>query len=268
MTGLPHDIDAALARVAARRGPFGAPVVYLAETGSTNDVAAGLAARGAGEGTTVLAGAQTRGRGRLGRSWVSPAGAGVYLSVVIRPSSGAEADTARLLTLAGGVAVAEGIRAATGLPVELKWPNDVVVGRPRRKLAGILAEGSTVADRIEYVVLGVGINLSAAAYPPDLAGHASSLEVELGRMVDRAAVVAETLAALGERYADLREGRARAVQDRWRRLAPSAEGSPVEWTSRGDARAGTAAGIDDDGALLVRGVEGLERIVAGEVRWV
>ena len=186
---------------------------------------------------------------------------------MFRPASGGDADTARLLTLAGGVAVAEGIRAGTGLPVELKWPNDVVVGRPRRKLAGILAEAATVAGQIDHVVLGVGINLSAAAYPPELAGRASSLEVELGRPVDRAAVLAETLAALGERYADLRAGRARAVLDRWRALAPSAEGSPVEWTAREGPRAGTAAGIDDDGALLVRRAHGLERIVAGEVRW-
>lgn len=147
------DLDAALARVAARRGAFGARVVRLAQTPSTNDVATRLAADGAPEGTVVVADEQTRGRGRLGRAWHSPPGSGLYLSVVFRPTDGmpdeaAGAAVARLLTLAAGVAAAEAVRGATGLAVELKWPNDLVIGRPRRKLAGLLAEGSTVAGRV------------------------------------------------------------------------------------------------------------------------
>jgi BirA family biotin operon repressor/biotin-[acetyl-CoA-carboxylase] ligase len=266
------DLDAALARVADRRGAFGARLVRLAQTPSTNDVAARLASDGAPEGTVVLAGEQTRGRGRLGRAWHSPPGSGLYMSVVFRPGEGladeaAGAAVARRLTLAAGVAAAEAVRGATGLGVELKWPNDLVVGRPRRKLGGLLAEGATVAGRVEFVVLGLGLNLTAAAYPPEIAAIASSLEVELGRPVDAASVAAETLAALAERYADLKRGRAREVLDRWRGLAPSAAGGEVEWTtSRGPVR-GTAAGIDDEGALLVRVDDRTERVVTGEVRW-
>lgn len=263
-------LDAALARVAARRGPFGHRVVYLPETGSTNDVAADLATGGEAEGTLVVAGAQTSGRGRLGRSWWSPPGAGVYASVVcrpVRPSGGAEADDIRLLTLAGGIAVADGVRLATGLTVELKWPNDIVRGRPWRKIAGLLAEASTVGGQIRYVVLGIGINLTPAAYPPELVGRATSLEAELGRPAALTEVLAETLGAFGELMAALRAGRASDVLDRWRALAPSLPGTPVEWESADGARRGIAVGIDETGALLVRSVRGLERLVAGEVRW-
>ena len=192
--------------------------------------------------------------------------------MVFRPTDGmpdeaAGAAVARLLTLAAGVAAAEAIRRATGLGVELKWPNDLVIGRPRRKLGGLLAEGSTVATRVEFVVLGLGLNLRATAYPPDVAGIASSLEVELGRPVDAAAVVAETLAALAERYADLKLGRSREVLDRWRELAPGAAGGEVEWTTSHGPVRGTAAGIDDEGALVVRVGEKTERVMTGEVRW-
>jgi len=266
------ELDSALARVADRRGVFGARLVRLDQTPSTNDVATRLASDGAPEGTVVVAAEQTRGRGRLGRAWHSPPGSGVYLSVVFRPTDGmpdeaAGAAVARLLTLAAGVAAAEAIRGATGLGVELKWPNDLVVGRPRRKLGGLLAEGSTVAGRVEFVVLGLGLNLTAATYPPELAAIATSLEVELGRPVDAGSVVAETLASLAERYADLRQGRSREVLDRWRALAPGAAGGEVEWTtSRGPVR-GTAAGIDDEGALVVRVGDTTERVMTGEVRW-
>jgi BirA family biotin operon repressor/biotin-[acetyl-CoA-carboxylase] ligase len=261
-------LDAALARVAARRGPFGRRVLYVPETGSTNDVAANLADAGDPEGTLVVAGAQTSGRGRFGRVWHSPPGAGVYASLVCRPSAGTEAGEIRLLTLSGGVAVAEGIRLATGLSVELKWPNDVVRGRPWRKMAGLLAEASTVAGRIRHVVLGIGINVTPAAYPTALASHVTSLEAELGRPVEVAEVLAETLGCFGELVSALRGGRGADVLDRWRALAPSLPGSPVEWESPDGARRGTAAGVDETGALVVRDDRGIERLLAGEVRWI
>src|SRR5688572_32711008 len=117
MSELPADLQSALREGAARRGVFGEPVVFMPETGSTNDVAAAMAERGAPEGTMVVAWAQTAGRGRLGRQWFSPPGAGLYVSIVSR-----NAAFAPLLTLAGGVAVALGIRRATALPVVIKWP--------------------------------------------------------------------------------------------------------------------------------------------------
>src|SRR5688572_22164474 len=175
---LPAEIAAALNATADRRGPFGEPAYFFSETTSTNDVAAALAERGAPEGATVIACAQSLGRGRFGRKWFSPPGAGLYISVVFR-----DPRVVPLLTLAGGVAAADGIRAATGLPVSLKWPNDVIVeggvargGVKSRKLAGVLAEASSAVDGVHHVVLGVGINLRPAAYPPEIADRATSIE--------------------------------------------------------------------------------------------
>jgi BirA family biotin operon repressor/biotin-[acetyl-CoA-carboxylase] ligase len=264
---LPDDICAALRNSSERRGPFGEPAVFFSETSSTNDVAAAMAEQGVPEGAMAVALAQTAGRGRLGRTWFSPAGAGLYVSVVCR-----NASVAPLLTLAGGVAVADGIRTATGLPVDIKWPNDVVIadsaapGR-RRKLAGILAEGSSGADGLQYVVLGFGINLRPAAYPPSIASRATSIESELGRPVEAGPILAETLSVLNEQVTALAADRREHVLARWRALAPSSEGAAIEWTTNGVVYRGTTAGIDTDGALLVRRREGLERIISGEVVW-
>ena len=261
----------------ADRGAFGARLSYFTETGSTNDLAAAAADRGDPEGTTFVAGAQTAGRGRLGRSWFSPPGAGLYVSTIVR-----RASLAPWITLAGGVAVAEGIRAATALPVEIKWPNDIVaVGgaglgrrssggggfRARRKIAGILAEASSGPDGVEHVVLGVGINLRSAALPPELASRASAIETELGRSIDGGAVLAQVLAALNRTLDELANAGPPPLVRRWLGLSPSAEGSPIAWESPAGPKAGTTAGLAEDGALLVRTPDGLERIIAGEVRW-
>lgn len=264
---LPSDLADALRAVGARRGSLADPVYYFQETASTNDVAAAYAERGAPEGTTVIAAAQTSGRGRLGRSWFSPPGAGLYFSVVIRSSRAAP-----FLTLAGGVAVAEGVRAATGLPLEIKWPNDVVTRGStgpsrRRKLAGVLAEASSSADGLQHVILGIGINLSPASYPPGLADRASSVETELGRAVESGVVLAEVLAALAAELEPLARGDASGLLVRWRRLAPSAMGAAVECDTPLGRSSGIAAGIADDGALLVRMGNRVERVIAGEVVW-
>jgi BirA family biotin operon repressor/biotin-[acetyl-CoA-carboxylase] ligase len=264
---IPEDLARALAASAARRGCFGDPLYFFYETGSTNDVAESLAQHGAPEGATVVAFAQTAGRGRFGRRWFSPAGAGLYVSVVCRNQAAAP-----LLTLAGGVAVADGIRSATSLPVQIKWPNDIVVadraGPARgRKLAGILAEASTGADGLQYVILGYGINLRPAAYPPDLADRATSIETELGRSADGALVLAETLALFAGSFERLAAGDVPSVLARWRELAPSSRGVTVEWDTPSGIIAGVSEGIADDGALLVRVGDRVERIISGELRW-
>lgn len=252
----------ALARASGRLAFFDGRITYLPKVGSTSDVAARIAQTEAGEGRVVVADEQTAGRGRLGRVWISPPGAGLYLSIVLRPAPG----VAPLVTLMAGVAVAEGVEAATGLRAELKWPNDLLVGR--RKLGGILAEGSVGAEGLQCVVLGIGVNLLNASYPPEIAGRATSLESELGRRVDRGLVLAEILAAIAWRYAHLSAGRRAALIDDWRALAPSAKGRRVEWDgAEGEVRGGITHGIDESGALVVRTNEGIERIVAGEVRW-
>src|SRR5262249_28230149 len=146
---------------------------------------------------------------------------------------------------------------ASGLRVDLKWPNDLFVGR--RKLAGILAEKSAA----DFIVLGYGVNVGPMAYPPEIAPRATSLETELGRAVDRHQLFAETLIALARRYDDLLDGRFDAILDAWRRRAPSAHGARVGWAEQ----SGTTAGIDEQGALLVRTGDRIVRIVSGELQW-
>jgi BirA family transcriptional regulator, biotin operon repressor / biotin---[acetyl-CoA-carboxylase] ligase len=176
------------------------------------------------------------------------------------------------VTPAAGVAVADGVRRATGLPLEIKWPNDVVTPGAsgparRRKIAGILAEGTSSADGLDYVVLGIGINLSPAAYPREIADRASSIETELGRSVEAGPILSEVLAAFAAGWPALAAGDPTALLSRWRSLAPSCSGAAVECETGGGRVHGIAAGIDDSGALLVRVADRLERIVAGEVIW-
>jgi BirA family biotin operon repressor/biotin-[acetyl-CoA-carboxylase] ligase len=275
---LPDDLAAAIERARPRLGRLGSTVVFFETTGSTNDEAA---KRSAGprspapgpqppvpaEGLVVVADAQTSGRGRRGHTWFSPPGSGLYVSVVLAPAT-ATRDPVRattLLTLAAGVALAEGIERAAGLRIDLKWPNDLQISR--RKLGGILAESSGAGDRSDTVVVGYGINVRSTALPPEIRDTATSLESELGRAIDRDDLLAETLAALSRRYEDLLAGRFDAILDAWRRLAPAAAGARVTWTTNAGTATGVTAGIDDLGALLVRVDDRVERIVSGEVLW-
>jgi BirA family biotin operon repressor/biotin-[acetyl-CoA-carboxylase] ligase len=261
-----------------RMHPFASRIVHRRSVGSTNDVAAALATGGAPEGTLVIADAQTAGRGRMGHTWYSPPGAGLYVSAVLRPPHGwlsTAPGLVNLLTLAAGIAVAEGLRAATGIDTSIKWPNDIVVGRGEasaesgwRKIAGILAEGAATGGELQHVVLGYGVNLLQVEYPPDIAERATSVEEESGRRIERTAVLVETLAVLAQRYTALARGDAGGVLARWRALSPSCEGAPVAWTGAAGRAVGVTAGIDTAGALLVRGDRGqTEAIRSGEVTW-
>jgi BirA family biotin operon repressor/biotin-[acetyl-CoA-carboxylase] ligase len=237
-------------------------VRWHASLPSTMDAAATLALDGAAHGVVVAAEEQTAGRGRRGSTWVSPRGAGLYFSFIARPTAPTEraAASLSLLTLAAGVGVREGIAAASGLAPDLKWPNDLLVGR--RKLAGILAEGLAIGTRDQAIVIGVGVNVQHAAYPPEVAARATSIEGELGRAVDREALLDAILAALWLRLAALDESPGDILQA-WRAASPTARGTRVTW----DGRSGLTNGIDDTGALLVTTPSGAERIIAGELSW-
>jgi BirA family biotin operon repressor/biotin-[acetyl-CoA-carboxylase] ligase len=260
---LPTDVEEALGRL--DRGLAG-KLRYVGEVDSTNDEALRLAAAGAGDGTAVLAGLQRRGRGRRGRTWFSPPGAGVYLSVVVRPCDWT--GGASLVTLGAGVAAARAVTAATGLPLELKWPNDLVVGRPWRKLGGVLTEAAGGQRPLDAVVVGIGINLRPAAYPADLADRATAIEVELGRSVDRGALVGALLMELAGVVGRMRVGQVAQVLDEWRILGRAGlRRAPVRWQHERAWRSGLAVDVDDEGALVVETDGRRERLVAGEVFW-
>jgi BirA family transcriptional regulator, biotin operon repressor / biotin---[acetyl-CoA-carboxylase] ligase len=284
---VPGELAAAIARARPRLGRLASTMLFFETIGSTNDEAARLSAvisrqssvpssqspvaspqsPAPSEGLVVVADEQTAGRGRRGHTWFSPPGSGLYVSVVLAPAS-ASHDPARattLLTLAAGVALAEGIERAAGLRIDLKWPNDLQISR--RKLGGILAESSGAGDRSDTVVVGYGINVRSTALPPELRDRATSLESELGRAIDRYDLLAETLAALSRRYEDLLARRFDAILDAWRRLAPAASGARVTWTTNAGPTTGVTAGIDDLGALLVRVDDRVERVISGEVSW-
>ena len=277
---LPSDLAGALEPAVAAAGlaPIGAQIIFFPLATSTNDLALRLADHGCPDGTVVIADQQTAGRGRGSHSWHSPAGAGLYVSVVVRVDSPEverehrTADWPRWLTLATGVALAEGLHAASGLPVSIKWPNDLVMApsgavRGARKLGGILAEGRTDEGRLTHVVVGFGVNVRSSAFPPEISSRATSLEDELGRDVDRGAVLVALLRRFSTWLSRLRGPRASDVATRWSALAVGATGAPVEWQSDGGERRGVTAGIDGAGALLIRAGGAIERVVSGEVTW-
>jgi BirA family biotin operon repressor/biotin-[acetyl-CoA-carboxylase] ligase len=259
---LPPELADALARGGDRLKSFVRDVRWFPRVPSTNDAAAAEAERGAPDGTVIVAGSQSAGRGRHGRVWQSPAGSGLYTSILLRPTP----NVLPLITIAAGVALGDGIRASTGIVTTLKWPNDVYIGS--RKLAGILAEVGTSSSGASHVILGFGVNLRPGVYPADVEARATSLEAEAVGPVDAGVVLRECLAALAARYDDLRSGRADIVIDAWRTYARPLLGRAVEWDERGTPRRGVAQNVDATGALLVKTDEGVMRLVSGEVRWI
>jgi BirA family biotin operon repressor/biotin-[acetyl-CoA-carboxylase] ligase len=227
---------------------------------STMDVAAAAAADGAAAGRIAIADQQTAGRGRRGHAWSSPSAAGLYFSYLARPARYVD-----LITLAAGVGVRDGIAAATGVRAELKWPNDLLVGS--RKLAGLLAEGHHLSTPDASIVIGVGVNVAPAAYPPEVALRATNLESEAAHEVSRFSVFAAVLEHLADALRTLDGGNAGDILRRWRDASPLAVGATVRWVMDGVEVQGVTAGIDDSGALLVRTSTAVERVIAGELQW-
>jgi BirA family transcriptional regulator, biotin operon repressor / biotin---[acetyl-CoA-carboxylase] ligase len=230
---------------------------------STNTEAARQAALGAPEGLCVVAREQTAGRGRRERSWVSPKDAGLYLSVVLRPSL--ETRLWPLITLAAALAVCDALREACELETDIKWPNDVLAGG--RKLCGILAETAEGA-RGRAVVLGVGVNLRRDSFPPEISDTATSVEEQTGRAPDVESLLASLTRALSLRYGTLHAphgGDAEILRD-WQRHSTYAHGRRVRVALASETFEGTTRGLEPDGALRVETGEGVTRLVrAGDV---
>jgi BirA family biotin operon repressor/biotin-[acetyl-CoA-carboxylase] ligase len=242
---------------------IGRDIRVFQETTSTNDVVEKLARDGVKEGVVVFAESQTKGRGRLGRKWISPAGQGLWFSILLRPDL--RPQEATQLTVAAATALWRAIQAETGLSAEIKWPNDILFRR--KKVAGILTEMSAELDRVKYLILGVGVDVNQAAneFPPDVRKIATSLRAELGRPVLRAALATAILRELDCDYARVCVGHFAKLADEWEARCTTL-GQQVTISIGERKIRGRAESLDDDGALLVRTEHGhLERIIGGDV---
>lgn len=238
-------------------------VVWRAELDSTQRLARERARAGAPEGTVVIAEAQTQGRGRLGRQWHSPPGVNLYCTLVLRPPR--SPAVAPQLALVAGVAVADAVRDTIGRAAQIKWPNDVLLGG--RKVAGILTEMEGEAERVAFVLVGIGVNvnLDPAGFPPDLAAGATSLRAAAGAPVDRAVFTARLLAALEARYGQFLAGGFAAIRPAFEATA-FLTGRAVRVSGPEAAAQGRVVGVDDEGALRLERADGATlRVLAGEV---
>lgn len=242
---------------------IGREIQVFEETTSTNDVAARLARDGVKEGVVVFAESQSKGRGRLGRQWMSPARKGLWFSVLLRPDIPPQGATQ--LTVASATALARAISLQTGIIPEIKWPNDILIRG--KKIAGILTEMSAELDHLKEVILGIGIdvNLDAGDFPPALRKTATSLKIETGQMVDRPGLAVAILRELDRDYERISRGEFEMVAEQWQQHC-STIGAQVSIRVGDRVIRGRAEALDADGALLLRGQHGhLERIIGGDV---
>ncbi len=244
---------------------LGKPLRYFPTLDSTNVYATRLAREGALEGTIVIADAQSGGKGRLGRSWVSPPAVNLYLSVILRPS--VAASVAPQLNLLAAVAVADAISEICQLTPAIKWPNDVLVAG--KKVCGILAEMQTEAGELRAVILGIGVNINASlsAFPEELREKASSLLLVSGRTIERSTFTASLLTHLEKWYVLWLEQGLVALRTTWEIYAAWFLQKRIAVAAPEGTVTGTVLGLDSDGALLLRreGDGGIHRLLAGDV---
>lgn len=240
----------------------GKKVVYYDETDSTNNQAKAYGEKGEAHGTLFVADMQASGKGRRGRVWVSPAGSSIYMTILLHPD--VLPTKAPQLTLVMAMAVAEGIRKVTGLETKIKWPNDIIVHG--RKVCGILTEMSTEIDYINYVVIGVGINVNQETFPEEIRDTATSLKIETGSSVRRSVLIATIMECFEQFYEVFMETEdLLGLQDRYNAMLVNL-GREVRVLEPGNEYEAHALGINRTGELIVRTVDGQEKeIYAGEV---
>lgn len=249
------DLAAAEAALRASGLPLGAPLVLLAETTSTNDLAKAAAREGAPHGSMWVAERQTAGRGRQGRRWTAAAGESLLFSVLLRTPCAP--SRLPLLSLVAGLAVRDAIAAAlaTDTRVVVKWPNDVLVrdtkGSALRKISGVLVESMLAGSEVEGIVVGIGVNVHTRSFPDELGGRATSLALEGAPAPSRGSLLHDILAGLARDAPLVAASGLVPIHDRLSR-ADGLAGREVEV---GGVR-GIAEGIDREGRLLVRTPEG------------
>ena len=240
---------------------FGKEIISYKKVDSTNDVAYGLAENGIREGTVILAEEQARGKGRHGRTWTSPPKSGICLSCILRPEI-APNEIPRI-TLLAAVAVAKSIRRITGLNAMIKWPNDILINN--KKVCGILTEMKAEQDSVDFIILGIGVNVNARA--SGLPKGASSLKEELRshEAVSRVELVKNILEGLESDYLLLKKEGFKPIVEEWKHLSAML-GSRIKVVLQNSAFEGQAHDIDDDGSLVVRLDSGvLRKVSSGDI---
>ena len=236
--------------------------------GSTNTSAMQAAVQGAAEGSLFIAEEQLTGRGRGGHSWHSEAGSGIYVSMILRPEF--DASTVLTLSLIAGIAVHDAIQNVCGIKPDLRWPNDVLIGT--RKVAGILTETSADMRRIHHAVIGIGLNVNHAAFPPELAAQATSLKLETGRSWTRLELLVALLESLDDQYRALSLDAAAETQSVIRRFEERSSFVRETWLAvheRDAAEAqytGKALGLDTRGFLRLQTESGVRTVLNGGIR--
>ena len=240
----------------------GRNVSYFRETDSTNTQAKRLGEEGAPHGTLVVAEAQNAGKGRRGRTWVSPGGEDIYMTLLLRPDI--LPSSAPMLTLVMALSVAEALREETGVDARIKWPNDIV--SDGKKLCGILTEMSAEVDYIHYVVIGVGINVNQPSFPGELKDRATSLVIETGKKFLRPALIAAVMRKFEKYYGSFTEqGNLSGIQEAYNSLLVNV-GEHVRVLDPGHEYNAVSSGINEKGELLVQKEDGsTEAVYAGEV---
>ncbi|KAB2953087.1 biotin--[acetyl-CoA-carboxylase] ligase [Heliorestis acidaminivorans] len=242
---------------------FGRNYIYYHSINSSNEKAKEFAREGAEEGTVVLAEEQQAGKGRLGRTWHSPLGLGLYLSIILRPSI--PLALTPQITLLTALSIAKTIEKMTSLGPAIKWPNDILLDG--KKVCGILTELSAEMDGVKHIVVGIGLNLNQEAtdFPTAVTSQASSVSMQAGEKVDRLAFFNKLLMQLEDDYEHWLEQGFSAIRQQWLDRAVGL-GDTVRVIAGSAQWQGRMEGIDDMGALLVRNKAGeIQQLMSGEV---
>ncbi len=238
---------------------IGKKILYFDRVPSTMDAAMESGLKGAAEGTLVLAESQTRGRGRLGRDWVSPKYKGIYLSLILRPKILPSLNP--VLTLLAAVSICEAIKIIAGLDAQIKWPNDILMHH--KKLGGILTELNAEMDRTSFVVIGIGLNVNNDK--KDLITGATSLKEQKKESINRIELLRDLLRQIEKNYIEFQEKGTQAILDKWRAFNITL-GRRIKVVSQKMHLEGEAVSIDADGGLLVRKDSGLiEKVISGDI---
>ncbi len=262
LRSLPDILMPSLIRPELSENEVGRKIVHYFRTASTNDAALRLAAQGAGHGTVVIAEEQTAGRGRLGRRWFSEKSTGIYCSVILRPPL--SPSVAPVITLVAGIAAHDAVKSATGLPVDIRWPNDLLVNG--KKMCGILTEMNAEVDRLHDVVVGIGINVNHRAMPAELRTIATSLALEGGKTFSRANILVALLREMERYYGMLLSEGGAAIAQAWGAASSYAVGKRVRVLAHSFEFEATTDGLESSGALRVIRADGKrELLVSGEI---